>query len=138
MPPALDNVSFMCLTMFLKIWFEPTFIIIGFCVTRKAVAWGYTVKKVLLKISQNSQENACARVSIFLQALACIFIKKETLAHALSCEFWEIFKNTFSYLTPPDDWFFTRAGLPHISFIALNRLGFLAVNFWWVVKVTFV
>ena len=37
-----------------------------------------------------------------LQALAsaCNFIKKETLAQALSSEFCEISKNTFSYRTP--------------------------------------
>ena len=29
------------------------------------------------------------------------FIKKETLAQVFSCEFCEIFKNTFSYRTPP-------------------------------------
>ena len=29
------------------------------------------------------------------------FIKKETLAQVFSCEFCEIFKNTFFYLTPP-------------------------------------
>ena len=29
------------------------------------------------------------------------FIKKETLAQVFSCEFWEIFKNTFSYRTNP-------------------------------------
>ena len=33
---------------------------------------------------------------------ACNFIKKEeTLAQVLSCEFYEIFKNTFAYKTPP-------------------------------------
>ena len=36
-----------------------------------------------------------------LQALACNFIKKETLAVVFSCEFCEISKNTFSYRTPP-------------------------------------
>ena len=30
-----------------------------------------------------------------LQASACNFIKKETLRQVFSCEFWEIFKNTF-------------------------------------------
>ena len=29
------------------------------------------------------------------------YIKKETLAQVFSCEFCEIFKNTFSYRTPP-------------------------------------
>ena len=37
--------------------------------------------------------------SIKLQASACNFIKKETLTQVLSCEFCEIFKNTFFYRT---------------------------------------
>ena len=39
-------------------------------------------KEGVVKISQNSHENTCARVSILIQfqALACSFIKKETLA----------------------------------------------------------
>ena len=45
---------------------------------------GVLLKKVFLEISQNSQENTCARVSflIKLQARpkACTIIKKETLA----------------------------------------------------------
>ena len=43
----------------------------------EAVPWRYSVKKVLLEISQNSQEN--------------------------SCEFCEISKNIFSYRTPAID-----------------------------------
>ena len=31
---------------------------------------------------------------------ACNFIKKETLAQVFSCEFCEIYKNTFYYRTP--------------------------------------
>ena len=60
-------------------------------------------KKGVLRISQNSQENICARVSflIKLQVQACNFIKKETLAQVFSCEFCEISKNTFSYRTTP-------------------------------------
>ena len=48
-------------------------------------------------------ENTCARVFflIKLQAKACNFIKKETLAQVFSCEFCETSKNTFSYRTPP-------------------------------------
>ena len=55
------------------------------------------MKKVFLEISQNSQKNTCATVSflIKLQAEACNFIKKETLAQAFSGEFCEISKNTF-------------------------------------------
>ena len=32
---------------------------------------------------------------------ACNFIKKETLAQVFSCQFCEISKNTFSYITTP-------------------------------------
>ena len=53
-----------------------------------------SVKKVLLKISQNSQENTCVRVSFLMKLQACNFIKKETLAQMFSCEFREITKNT--------------------------------------------
>ena len=56
------------------------------------------MKKGVLEISQNSQEKTCTRV-IFLSKVAglhaCNFIKKETLAQVLSCEFCEISKNTF-------------------------------------------
>ena len=64
---------------------------------REAANGGVICKKVFLEISQNSQENTCSRVSflIKLQAEACSFIKKETLAHLFSCKFGEIFKNTF-------------------------------------------
>ena len=47
--------------------------------------WRCSVKKVFLKILQNSQENT---------GDTCNFIKKETLAQVFSCEFCEIFKNT--------------------------------------------
>ena len=53
-----------------------------------------SIKKVFLKISQNSQENTCARVSS-CRPHARNFIKRETLAQVFSCEFCEIFKNTF-------------------------------------------
>ena len=53
------------------------------------------IKIDVLKILQNSQENTCARVSFLIKLQACNFIKKETLAQVFSCEFCEIFKNTF-------------------------------------------
>ena len=61
-----------------------------------------SVKKMLLKLSQNSQENTCAGVSflIRLQASACNLIKKKTLSQVFSCKFCEISKNTFFYRTP--------------------------------------
>ena len=47
---------------------------------------GVFCKKVLLEISQNLQENTCARISFLIKLQAC--------------EFCEIFKNTFFYRTP--------------------------------------
>ena len=53
----------------------------------KAVTKMCSVKKVFLEISTNSQENTFVRVPflIKLQALACNFIKRETLAQEFSC-----------------------------------------------------
>ena len=47
----------------------------------EAVTRRCSAKKMFVKVLQNSQENTCTRVSflIKLQALACNFIKKETL-----------------------------------------------------------
>ena len=55
------------------------------------------MKKVILKISQNSQENSYVIVSflIKLQSEAYNFTKNETLVQTFSCEFCEIFKNTY-------------------------------------------
>ena len=57
------------------------------------------MKKSVLENSQNSQEKTCLYQSHFLNKVeglqVCNFIKKETLAQVLSCEFFEIFKNTF-------------------------------------------
>ena len=63
----------------------------------EAVDQRCSVKNVFLKISQNSQENTCARASflIRLQAETCNFIKNKTLAQICCCEFCKIFKNTF-------------------------------------------
>ena len=48
------------------------------------------IKKVFLKISKDSQENTCGRVSslIKLQLEACNLIKIETLTQVFSCEFF--------------------------------------------------
>ena len=59
----------------------------------EAVVRRCSVNKVFLKISENSQENTCTRVS-FLN-----FIQL-TLAHVFSFKFCEIFKNTFLHITP--------------------------------------
>ena len=51
----------------------------------KAATRGVLWKKVFLEISQNSQENTGARVSLNFWSEACNFIKKDTLAQVLSC-----------------------------------------------------
>ena len=90
----------------------------------KTVVWMCSVEKVFLEISQNSQENTCAKVSLLIKLQACNlikketltqvffmnfakflrtpnFIKKETLVQVFSCDFCEYSKNTFFYRTPP-------------------------------------
>ena len=63
----------------------------------EAVTRSCSVKKLLLKISRNSQERACARVSLLIKLQTSgNFIKKEALAQVFSYEFSEISMNTFS------------------------------------------
>ena len=63
----------------------------------EAVVQRCSVKKVFLKISQDSQENTCARVCFLnkVTSLTLQLYQKETLAPVFSNEFCEIFKNTF-------------------------------------------
>ena len=64
----------------------------------KAAVQKCSVKTVFLEMLLNSQENTCARV--FLQPLACNFIKIESLTQVFSCEFCEhLSKNTIFYKT---------------------------------------
>ena len=60
----------------------------------EAVVRGCSVENVFLEISQNLQENTCAR--LFFNK------KKESLAQVFSCEFCEISKNTFFYRKPQE------------------------------------
>ena len=83
----------------------------------EAVVQRYSLKKVFLKTSQNSQENTCVRVSFL--------IKLKTLGLVFSCEFWEISKNTFSYKTPPVAASEMRQGISINGFQSL----FLTENF---------
>ena len=62
---------------------------------REAATGGVLLKKVFLEISQNSQENTCAKDSflimdsflIFTGLIPAILLKKESLAQVFSCEF---------------------------------------------------
>ena len=70
---------------------------------KETVVQRCSVENVFLEILQNSQENTSVKSLFLLElpALACNFIQKMALAHVFSCEFCEIFKNTFPYRTPP-------------------------------------
>ena len=62
----------------------------------EAVTLSYSVKKVFLKVSQNSQKNTCARVSFLMELQTSgNLIKNEAFAQVFSYEIWEIFMNTF-------------------------------------------
>ena len=54
-------------------------------------------KNVFLKISQNSQENACVWVSFnkIAKPETCNFITWETLTQVVFCEFCEIFEKIY-------------------------------------------
>ena len=58
------------------------------CCKIEAAIHRRSVKKLPLKILQNSQENPCARVS-FLK------LQIKTLAQVFPCKYYENFKNTF-------------------------------------------
>ena len=76
------------------------------------------IKKVFLKISRNSQVNTCARVSFLIKFWG--LQKKEALAKMFSCEFCEVFKNTFfseHLRTTASDF------LPFIQFICATQFS---------------
>ena len=59
-------------------------------------------KDVLLNFTKFKGKHMCQSLFLTkLQASACNFIKKETLALVFSCEFCEISRSTVSYRTPP-------------------------------------
>ena len=60
-------------------------------------------KGVLINFAKFTGKHRCQNFSLNkvagLRPEACKFIKKETLAQVFSCEFCEIYKNTFYYTT---------------------------------------
>ena len=64
---------------------------------QKAVVRRFSIKNVLLKIYQNSQETPCARVSFLmrLQAGRMQLYLKETPGQVFPCTFCTVFKNTY-------------------------------------------
>ena len=88
-----------------------------------------------LEFSQNSQENNYARVSFLLnlQAEACNFVKKETLAQVFSCKFCEILRAHFLQNTSSDYFYVTcgnitkvfRRNVPHATNTPPKKNGVL-------------
>ena len=69
-----------------------------YLVQKQPTAGDVLHKKVFLEISQNSQENTCAKVKRgkhLCHLCSSFFIKKETLAQVFSCEFCAVSKNIF-------------------------------------------
>ena len=60
----------------------------------EAVVQRCSPKKVFWEISQNSQENTCARASFLIKLQAWDFIKNGALPQVFSCEICEISQNT--------------------------------------------
>ena len=79
----------------------------------EAVALTCSAKKVFLEISQNSQENTCARVSFIIKfaGLRSATLLKRRLQHRYFPVYFAKFLRTPFYRTPLDDCFF----LPSIS-----------------------
>ena len=70
-----------------------------FLTEAEAIVWRCSIKRMFLKISQNTEENtsfSSARVSFLIkvQALTCDFIKID-LVQMFCCEFRETFKSNF-------------------------------------------
>ena len=53
------------------------------------------IKGVLINFAKFTGKHLCHSLFLNKVAQACNFIKKETLAPVFSCEFFEIYKNTF-------------------------------------------
>ena len=105
-PPQKHNQVFELLFFMLNLHFDTSAMYLH--IEKKAAATGGVLKENwFLEISQNLQENTCARVSflIKLQVSDCNLIVKETLPHVFSCKFCKISKSTFFYRTPVDDCF---------------------------------
>ena len=67
----------------------------------EAIVQRCSVKKVFLKISENSQKNTCA--SLFFNKVADLrpaTLLKLTLTQVFSCEFCEILRTPFFHRTP--------------------------------------
>ena len=84
----------------------------------EAATRGVLCKKVFFEISQNSQENTCARVSFYNKVAGLRSIAGLT---RLQCHFVKIFSNSF-ILSRVEKIFFK---------ICFVKLSFYFISFWW-------
>ena len=89
-----------------------------FIIVTEAVVQRCSVKMVFLEISQDSQENTCARDSDLIN-----FIKKESLAQVFSSEFCEIFRNTFLQNTSGGCFWRVSSSQQKLRLPSLQELG---------------
>ena len=96
----------------------------------ETVAQRCSIKKVLLKISQNSQKSTCIVVSSFIKLHAwpeaCNFIKKETPTQIFFHELCEVFKVARVINLKQDftEWFFNNL----VIIIKLYKIRYLSLN----------
>ena len=72
------------------------YLLLLLCIYRSSRPEVFCKKGVLRNLTKSTGKHLCQ--SLFLKA--CNFIKKETLAQLLSCEFCQISKSTFLHRTP--------------------------------------
>ena len=73
--------------------------------TEAVVAKCFVKNNILRNFAKFTGKRLCQ--SLFFNKV-CSFVKKENQAQVFSCEFYEIFENTFSYRTPPVAAFFSK------------------------------
>ena len=88
-----------------------------------------SVKKVFLKISQNSQQSNCARVSFFNKVSS--LTSGEPLAQVLSCKFCEIFqKQIFLQNNSGGCFWHVFVFLPFCNKIFIYFQFFICMQYW--------
>ena len=79
--------------------------IVNFWDYSEAATSGFLLKKAILKISLNSQENTCVGVPTLININVSglqIYKKEETPTEVFSCKSSKIFQHTFFFRTPPN------------------------------------
>ena len=71
---------------------------------RQKTMWVSQVLKEIKLLTNLLLKDDITKKNEVLEAEACNFIKKETLAQVFSCEFCKIFKDTFLCRTPLGNW----------------------------------